>query len=290
MSHVYSMSEISDIMYKMDRNNMKIDTEVITRINNIKTILQIKPSKINGEPIIQEQFVATKKIERLGVDKIMDEIRVLLNKISSKTLKHITIELIDKIKTIQHEITTPEFNKIGDMIFMIASTNGFYSELYAKLYKTLFDNFAIFKHVFVKNKDTYKSLFETIECCDPNVDYNRYCDDNKVNERRRSTSKFYISLMNLDILEPNEIIQLIQSFQVMLFNQRYLEDKQSSNVELSENIAILITDGKYKLQHESEMSSIIDQIKIVATSSLAGSFGWTNKIKFKHMDILDKFT
>ena len=49
------------------------------------------------------------------------------------------------------------------------------------------------------------SLFETIEYCDPKKNYDKFCDINKANEKRKAMSLFIVNLMIIGIVEKTQL-------------------------------------------------------------------------------------
>ena len=109
---------------------------------------------------------------------------------TDKTYDATKQNIIDELKKIvgyasevDDELLT-ELNKVGNAIFAIASGNSFYSEMYAKLYKDLMDTFPFMKIIFQKNFDEFNLVFKTVEYVDPEAEYDKFCDINKINEKQ----------------------------------------------------------------------------------------------------------
>ena len=64
-----------------------------------------------------------------GIDKKVDEIRSLLNKITSINYDKIKPKIDELVNHVINNNDENEINKIGNFIFDIASTNKFYSEV-----------------------------------------------------------------------------------------------------------------------------------------------------------------
>ena len=127
-----------------------------------------------------------------GIKAQMDKIRSCLNKLTDKTYEL----MLDVIKYIMKDINKEEnkdsFEKIGEAIFEIGSFNKFWSRLYARLYKDLILVYPFMKDICIKNFQSFKELFITINYCDANEDYNKFCEYNKENEKRRALSSFFV--------------------------------------------------------------------------------------------------
>ena len=88
-------------------------------------------------------FESTQMQKREGVDASIDLIRKAMNKIADKTYDVLSKQIIDEIKKVAEvgEETRADLEKVAASAFDIASTNGFYSSLYARIYAELCDHF-----------------------------------------------------------------------------------------------------------------------------------------------------
>ena len=83
-----------------------------------------------------ENFEATKRVEREGIDKSIDNVRKAMNKIGNKTYDTLKETIFTELKTIVDsgiDTDGEDMNKLVDSLYRIASQNGFYSELYKTL-------------------------------------------------------------------------------------------------------------------------------------------------------------
>ena len=135
MTGVYDVSTIQTLSINLDRTKYKLEENAAEKIMLLKKLLNIKET--NFIKPINTPFKATVIEKKIGIDRIIDEIRVMLNKISETTINKYTNLIIEKINNLQHDISSDEFIKIGDTIFSIACMNVFYVHLYADLYKEL---------------------------------------------------------------------------------------------------------------------------------------------------------
>jgi len=274
------------------------------------------------------KFQATIIAKKEGIDASIEQIRKHLNKITDKTyetLKVLIIEEINKIiaqetGTIYSKELLVELNGVGDAIFNIASSNGFYSKVYATLYKDLMAQFSFMRGIFETNYKAFNSLFKTIEYCDPNKDYDKFCQVNKDNEKRRSMCSFYINLMLQGIIAPKSILKIILGLQELLLEKIKLVDAKNIVDELAEVLFILITSGievfkkggidaKKDASSSSSSSDEGEEVVGASVSTYVSGAKWekivsnvnyisklkqnafpsiSNKTIFKHMDIIDE--
>ena len=180
-----------------------------------------------------------------------------------------------------------ELVKIGESIFLIGSSNNFFSSLYSKLYKDLISKFPFMKAICMKNFDSFTFLFENIEYIKAEEDYDKFCEINKNNKKRRALSQFFINLMLLDIISINLMIKLINT--LIKKQESHLENKSDKNIvnEISENIFILITLGQLSLKTNEKWDSIYNYSVKIANLKANAFPGLSNKTIFKFMDIIE---
>ena len=243
-------------------------------------------------------FQATVIAKKQGIDASIDQIRKHLNKMTTKTYDSLKEQIINEIKSItaDNNVDSPELleelNKIGDSLFTIASGNSFYSKLYADLYKDLMDVFDTNGHnfmeiIFKNNFQKFRSLFDKIDYCSPDKDYDAFCNNTKTNEKRRALSLFYVNLMKLGALEENQIIIIIKDLQKYMLDTIKKTDSKDIVDELAEVIFILITNGNSNLCKNEEWDNIMEIVKQISVMKNTAHPSITNKTIFKHMDILD---
>ena len=150
-------------------------------------------------------FKSTQIQQKEGIEKLINDVRVCLNKISNKNYETHRDTIIQYIKEIiENNETDTELFKIKKSIFEIASTNKFYSELYALLYKDLINTFDCFEENIEPFINEYIDSIQNINYVDPKVDYDKYCEYNKENDKRKAMSAYIVNL------SKNNIVQKIQ--------------------------------------------------------------------------------
>jgi hypothetical protein len=236
-------------------------------------------------------FQTTKIEEKTGLDGKIDVLRSNMNKLSDKNfddIKDKIIENIDKIFT--ENDSNEEILKVVTILFEIASTNRFYSKIYADLYTDLIKKYDIMLNVFEENFNKFLSLFDVIEYVEPNVDYDKFCKINKDNEKRKAFSAFFINLMNNNIISKDKIINIIKNLLNQVDDFISKDNKKNEVDELTENIAILYkkelftNDDNCILENGFSISEFIYKL---AHSKTKNYLSLTNKSIFKFMDLID---
>jgi len=237
-------------------------------------------------------FQSTKIEEKVGINAKIDIIRTHLNKLSDKNYIDIRNKIIENIDIMFSENTNVEdLFRVGSIIFEIASTNRFYSKIYAELYAELITKYEVMKTIFQENLEKFTALFNTIEYVDPNVNYDKFCEINKTNEKRKSLASFYVNLMMNGIIEEKKIKMITRNLLAQIYSFINEENKKNEVDELTENVAILYKKELYEDDDDDYEKinghTISDIIEIIANSKVKNFKSLTNKTLFKFMDMID---
>ena len=248
-------------------------------------------------------FKATQIVKQDGIEGVVNNIRKHLNKLSDKNYDSITAKICVEIEKIAEEKKQPseqpseqvlaECDKVGDAIFTIASGNIFYSSLYAKLLKDLMNRFTFMRCLVKKHFNNFKNIFSKIEYCSPNKDYDKYCEINKMNEKRRATSAFYVNLMKMEVIPKHEILNIIRQLQDYQTQKMNESDQIHVVNELSEVIYIMIIDSKSmfnkSLNDDDKQlwDDVIGDVETLSKMKKNVKPSLTPKSIFKNMDIWD---
>lgn len=231
------------------------------------------------------------KLERNeeGIEKDIDSLRMLLNKITSKNytiMKDKIIILLTNI--IGSSPPEEELLTVGESIFEIGCLNKFWSKLYAGLYKDLIEIFPVMSNIYKKNFESFNSLFNIIRFISAEEDYDKFCEVNKENQKRRAISSFFVHLMSNNVLEREKVTDLINIL-VDKFNTCIEQDNMQNEVdEIGENLYILIKEGKACLEKEYGFENILQFVEKVADMDHRKHSSLTSKIVFKFMDLQDE--
>ena len=245
----------------------------------------------------QSTFTATKFKPKTGTEVNIDAVRVLLNKLTNKNygtmIELITVE-IDNIAQSDSDgecnIGITSKQKIGEIIFEIASSNRFYSETYAELFCELIKRYPTYNDILQTNIDIFIEMFSTIKFVDQNEDYDLFCQNNKLNEKRKALAAFFVNLMNNGLVHIDVIAGILNTLLSQVFSGMRDEDKKSENDEIFETVGILF---KSVVEHQSaptlsvgDSYTAVEFINHVTTLKTKTTPGISNKSIFKCMDML----
>jgi hypothetical protein len=266
------------------------------------------------ETILSFQKTELKKKE--GIELGIDNIRSYLNKLTDKTYATMFSNILKEITelftastddTSEEHNTVAVMNRVALSIFNTASSNAFYSEIYARLFRDLMAQdtatgtpYAVFRELFERNLASFMSLFETIEYCDPKKNYDKFCDINKANEKRKAMSLFIVNLMKIGIVEKTQVLALMRQIQELMYTNMRQEGKTNEVDELTENLYIMVKNSHATFKADAAVTADTDaaesfktrveQITEISKLKLKSKPSITNKTIFRHLDMLDEIS
>jgi hypothetical protein len=233
-------------------------------------------------------FKATKIEVKEGVEKNMNDIRVLLNKISNKNYETMRDAIFKEIQDcLDKNIATEDQNRIVKAIFDIASSNKFYSTIYADLYCELLTRFSFFGgEALINFLDTYKDTINNIKFVDASVDYDKFCEYTKSNEFRKSTALFIIHLMKKGVIEVQFVINILEYLQENLNIYIVEEGKVNEVDEYTEITFILMTTGIEILKNYPNWNSIYNNVETISKKKVNECISLSSRAIFKMRDLV----
>ena len=240
-----------------------------------------------------QAFQSTKLEENVGISAQIDIIRTYLNKLTDKNYTDMLNKIVEVIdKFIAENIQPEEMIRVSTIVFDIASNNRFYSKIYADLYSDLSSKYAFLLTMIEENLSKFADLFNCIEYVDSNVNYDKFCENNKKNEKRKSLSAFYINLMSNGVIPQKTVMIITRNLLAQIYQFISQEDKKNEVDELTENVAILYKKELYENDDGDEYSqiegyTIEEVIEKIAKSKVKDYKSLTNKSLFKFMDMID---
>jgi hypothetical protein len=310
---VYTLQEIQEIIfegfnYVLPEETLQLISKLSIEVGSpdyVKTPIfnKNKPKEDIGEVNFKSKkhknktndlpfFQKTKIDEKVGFDHQLDLVRGLLNKLSdvnSADIYNKIVIIVDKL--IEENIEEEHMNQLSDTIFAVVSTKRFYSKMYADLYTNLLNRYVLIKNTFNEKFNKFSELFSCIEIGDPDTDYDKFCEINEKNEKRKSLASFYLNLMYNKVVSFETILQITRDLleKIVVFIR---EDNRKSEVdELTENVAILYRkelytndDCKYDLIEGFTIPQIVEKI---SKSKVKEYKSLTNKTIFKMCDLID---
>jgi hypothetical protein len=243
-----------------------------------------------------QPFKSTKIEQRVGIDGNIDKIRLYLNKISEKTFLQMRENILSELMIIyENELTQEENEKVCDTIYEFSSSNKFYSNIFGDLYSELITMYQLIRTHF-ENKttiDNILNIYNNIQYVDSNENYDLYCENIKINEKRRSQTQFYINLCKNGLISKEKIAKILVELLNKVLSKITEPNNKDEVDELVENIIILYNrdilddinedDDEFMIDDEN----ITDVIERLANSKSKDYKSLSNKSIFKFMDLID---
>jgi hypothetical protein len=259
---IYTYDKIIDISLKINKTNCKLNDNTLQIINNLKKQLNIPITEILKKTTINKQ------------DDI-SQIFKILNKLTDKNYDKLKPELFKIIENINN---LEEITKITELIFKIASSNIFFSNIFSKLYFELIQIKKEFYNVFQERFDIHTQGIYNLNYVDPNINYDEYCLYIKRVEYLKSSLTFFINLMKHNICSLDNIVELCERLQNELLSNKATTEQ---NEEYINNIYIIIKECIDYLIFHNKMETIYENINKIKSLNIS------KKINFKCMDIID---
>jgi hypothetical protein len=289
-------------VFKKREYPMKVDPESIST-STPNAIAKDYSKKKRGNKVMEvlndddwdsiRTFQTTKIEAKIGIDADFDSIRAMINKMTDKNYTDMRNKIIEIIEKLVSENSEIELSGIARNIFDIASSNRYYSKIYADLYSDLSSKFEFIKALYVENLKRFTDLFNNIEYIDPNENYDKFCEINKINEKRKSLAAFYINLMYCGVISKDVIMSITRNLLAKIYEYISIENKKNEIEELTETIAILYKKDLYDTDQDNvsyekingfTISEIVEKI---ANSKVKDYKSLSNKALFKFMDLID---
>jgi hypothetical protein len=249
------------------------------------------PSNANSDEAWEQlrtfkSTIVEKKTE--GIEKTINDIRIALNKISKKNYDSIKTTIIESIENIyKTDESIESINKVATYIFEIASTNKFFSEIYAKLYKELVEKFEVFQTILSNFISRYIDGFKNIQYFDQTQDYDKFCENNKINDARKSTSVFIVSLVKIGVLDESLLLSTMNELLEIVVEYIDTISKTTQVDEITENIFLIVTESYSLVKNRGEWPTILECVKRISQMKTKEQVSLSSRSLFKYMDIID---
>lgn len=314
---IYSLSEIQTIIqngieYTLPTTILQTLDRIEKEINNssIKKMYSVTPTSISTSseniryksmpskftpPFRKDNslswenirnFKVTKIEKKEGTDKIINDIRICLNKMSNKNFDIQRTAILEFLNILENN--SEDLQKVAMAIFDIASTNKFYSEMYAKIYKELLDLYPVFRNILDDFLLQFLNTVSDLKYVDPNIDYDAFCNYNKQNDKKKATAVFIIHMMKQTAILPTNVFDIIHHLILKIETNMNTENQLNELEEMTELLNLFILEGYVFLSGlsgsvlwEKDILKIRDFSKLKVKDKLSLS----SRVIFKYMDL-----
>lgn len=253
----------------------------------------------NNNNCSKNAFQSTKMEQKTGIDTYIDQVRLYINKLSDKTYTDMLEKLTEQVQLITDEtdLTDVDRQKLSIALYDMLSGNKFYSDSYAKMYSELVTKFAWLRAVFNERYASILNQYTNIIYVDSDIDYDGYCEMNKVNEKRKSHTLFLVNLAKHKFIRSMDNVKLLKHLLENVLQMIKEANKKNEVDEITENIAILYSkdvldeiedDSDYEDDDfEIDNKNITEVIMMLAKSKSKDYQSLSNKSIFKYMDLVE---
>ena len=249
-----------------------------------------RPKKREEDWEAVRAFKATKIETKVGIEKTVNDVRVALNKMSTSNYekqKDAVLELVGVYFGSEETVNETDTQRISKAIFDIASTNKFYSEIYAKLYVELAQLHSVFRDLIAGFVENFSKNAGALTYVDPDVDYDGYCLYTKSCDVRKATTTFIVNCLKRGLISPDKVFAIIRE-NLACIDALVLEEGKTKEVEeIVENLFIVIGSAKDELKQVGEWTQIVDKVKVLAKTKGKTHVSWSNRAAFKMMDLVE---
>lgn len=303
---IYTFEDIENIIndgidYKLNKNildQIQLISDKVGAPEYIKTPQfdkrEKRKSRDNKRVILNDDwedirnFEITERKKNEGIDLTIDSVRKILNKITEKTYDNLYPNLIQSLDELEDkDFNTEDIDKLADSIFVILSQTKFYGKMYSQLFKSLKEKYSFLEKILDIRLNNFKNVIDSIVYINPNIDYDNYCKNNKINEKINSEAIFYVNLLNINDIPIENTIDIINYLINKSLKLLDEDDKTEIIQELGEIYGNMIIQGKENLVKYENWQQIYDKIKLISSYKIKDYKSLSNKFKFKNMDILD---
>jgi hypothetical protein len=244
-------------------------------------------------------FQATKIEHKSGLDALIDKFKLAMSKLSKEKYQTIKEQIISALNDICE--AEPDqavlIERIGNIMLDIVLSNKTLLKLYADLYSDLLSLYGWLKQSIDNHFAGYLHLFKNMQYFDSDSDYDKFCDMNVINEKRKLTSQLFVYLalnghLNVQVVYEN-LVSLLRTMSEYI----HLPNKKFEVDEIAENIAILFNkDIIIAVEDMDDYDedlyiinglSITEIITVFAKSKTKDFKSLSNKSIFKCMDLVE---
>jgi len=283
-----------------------LDINVLTKINTLTELYanvqnndhnynnNNKKRKQNGyykrtPEVVDPNYKPTVLVKREGFDKICSQIKLCINKITPSNYSRLIIDLYEKMDDILVVSNIEEEKeKIAIILVSELPAVAFQSEINARIFMDLIKKYPFLEKMVDMFIKEYDEIITNISKTSVNTDdYEAFCNNNKRNDLRKAMASFMINIMRNSLLTKSFVINILKYFQDMLFKNIDEEGRENIVEEITENLFIILINGKPDLSGEKDWDSIINKIVDITKLVVKEHPSFTSRAKFKNMDIID---
>tara|TARA_R110002074_G_scaffold16110_1_gene54225 strand:+ start:826 stop:1758 length:933 start_codon:yes stop_codon:yes gene_type:complete len=244
-------------------------------------------SNNNSNNNIEFNVTVIKKNE--GLDKEIDSIRILFNKLTDKSYDYISNLIDEKLLLIEKDYAIHDYLKVGNVIFTIIISNIIYSKMYAQLYKDYLNKYNFIKEIILNNIDNFLEYYSEKKNVDltSKLTFDQISDQNKEIDKKKGEAEFFINLFLYQEISDIQIFNLIDNLLELFFEIMNLNNKNYLVDQISDILFIIISKFYLKVKDNEKFENILNSINYISNMKTLSRPSISNKTIFKFMDLKD---
>jgi len=151
-------------------------------------------------------------------------------------------------------------------------------------------NYDFMNEIFRQSYENFIKMFENIEYVDSNENYDKFCENNKLNEKRKAMSMFIVNLTKENLLSKEDVKVLFVDLVKKIIEWKKNPEKKNEISEITENIFILFILIQELNEIYIEEKHLLDWFTEFSKYDIKEYQGFNSKTKFKFLDILETFS
>ena len=244
-------------------------------------------------------FQATKIEQKSGLDSMINKLKLAMSKLSKDRYLICKEQITEALTEIIETCPEPSvlIDKIGNTMFDVILSNKTLLKLYSEMYADLLCSYDWLRQSLNNRFIKYLDLFKDMKYFDPDQDYDKFCDMNVINEKRKLTSQLLVYLALNGIIPRSSMYDLLVSLLRTMSEYINLSDKKFEVDEIAENMAILFNKEIIKTVEDAvdydkkvyiiNNLTIVELVTVFAKSKAKDYRSLSNKSIFKCMDLVE---
>lgn len=237
-------------------------------------------------------FHVTKRTEVAGHDKTFNEIRAMINKLSSKTVANQKPIVLDAIAKFLFGIDDDEARlqytrKLAELLVSNPFLVQVYVDIYADLCHPDFPYKDDFAHLLYKVfPQEYVESLHQLQAVKEEADYDAFCEYNKRNDSRKARATFFNEAAKKQLVAgghllfaKTQLLTLVDDILASVCENMQREGRVHEVEEMTENVAVLLAGLSSRTDKIDSCIHDLVERKPKEYSS------WSSRALFKYMDL-----
>ena len=295
--------ELETFFTKKSENKFKLEQEIVDIITNLTSIVCAPEYNKTPEFIVEKykkkrnkndsflenlDFNVTIIKKNIGIEKEIDNLRILLNKLTESSFNTINEEIKIILDRVVENFDEILFEKVGNSMYEIFISNIIFSNIYTLLIKEL-DQYLFIKQVIVNKLNNFNLYFDEEKLKDnlSNLTFDEISYNNKIFDKKKGEANLFTNLLKENLIDKDNFIQLLEILMDLFFEITNIPNKINLIDKLADILFILIKDSYHYLKKENYYVEIESNVNYISNMKNKSRPSISNKTIFKFMDLRD---